>query len=312
MEPVGIIGVGSYLPRTMHTNETLPPLDTPATDADLEKIGVWRRGWAGDGEGIAEMAASAAQAALKQAGRGPGELDFVIVANWTQRRFLPDFAPKVQALLGAPQAFAFDVATACAGFAYGVEMARSLLQNPRYQRGVVVASETTSQRGRPGSKATLVFGDAAGAWVIERGEAGHRILDVELGTDGTQYEAMEINEAGHVVTHIAQKDLQQLAIHSFRTATERVLSRNGMTLDDVDWIVPHSGTAGIQALLLRTLEVSEDRVLTNFREIGNVSSAAIPTAYDQFLREGRLKPGDVVLSPTTGSGWYSAAILVRL
>jgi 3-oxoacyl-[acyl-carrier-protein] synthase-3 len=296
----------------MLSNDDLPPLDKPITEAQLARIGVHRRGWAGEGESIPELAAAAATKALDDAGVSAESLDFIVVANWTQRRLLPDFAPRVQQLLGAPQAFAFDVATACAGFVTALSVAEGYLQNPRFGRGLIVGAETTSRVGRPHSKATLVFGDAAGAWVVERGTHGHQLLAWELSTDGRYHDAMEIDAHGHCVTHIDQKELQKVAVHSFRTASDAVLQRAGVTLDDVDWIVPHSGTAGIQALLLRTLGITEDRVLTNFREIGNVSSAAIPASLDQYWREGRVQPGHLVLSPTTGSGWYAGAALYRM
>jgi 3-oxoacyl-[acyl-carrier-protein] synthase-3 len=310
MEDVRITGIGSYLPRTMHTNETLPPLDKPVGPADLEKIGVYTRGWAGDDEGIAEMAAAAARRALERAELEPDAIDLIVLANWTQRRFIPELAPKLQALLGARRAFAFDVCCACAGFVYGVSIAHSYLQNPRFSRALVVASETTSQRGRPASKSTLVFGDAAGAFVLERGAArGGRILDYELITDGEYHGAMEITAEGYVHTNIDQRELNQLATRSFANATSRVLARQGMSLEQVDWIVPHSGTAGIQAALIRTLGVPPEKVLTNFASIGNVSSAAIPAAFDEFVTAGKIKPGDTILSPTTGTGWYAAALL---
>lgn len=313
MQPVTITGTGTYLPRRMLDNADLPALDRPPTEDEVRKLGVVRRGWAGDGESIPEMAAAASRQALERAGLDAAELDFIVLANWTQRRLLPDFAPKVQALLGAHRAFAFDVATACAGFAFAVDVGRHFLQNPRFRRGLVVASETTSWRARPHSKATLVFGDAAGAWVLERdGARGHALIDVELGTDGRYHDAMEMNADGHTVTHIPQKELQALATRSFQEATSAVLGRQGLTLDDVDYVVPHSGTAGIQALLLRVLDLPAERVLTNFPTIGNVSSAAIPSALDAFVADGTLQPGHLILSPTTGSGWYAAALLYRL
>lgn len=273
------------------------------------------RGWADPvTETIPEMAARAAERALARAGCAADSLDVIVLANWTQRRFLPDFAPALQERIGARQAFAFDISTACAGFVYGVAVASGFLHQPRFQRALVVASETTSYRARPHSKATLVFGDAAGAFVLERTDRPGlpRLLDYELMTDGRHHDAMEVNAQGHVVTHIPQKALQALAIHSFSTASHRILARQGMTLDDVTWVVPHSGTAGIQALLLRTLDIDPARVLVNFPRIGNASSAAIPAALDEFVSNGTIRPGDVVLSPTTGSGWYAAAMLYQM
>jgi 3-oxoacyl-[acyl-carrier-protein] synthase III len=307
---LSITGIGSYLPKNMLSNEALPPLDKPITPEEIEKIGIHRRGWAGEGESIPEMAAEAAKRALAKANLEAEALDFIILANWTQRRFIPDFAPKLQSLLGAKRAFAFDVSTACAGFVYGVAIAHGFLQNDRFSRALVVASETTSRRARPRSKSTLVFGDAAGAFVLEKNAGrGGKLLGYELMTDGSRYEAMEIDEAGHVVTKIEQKELNQLATRSFMEASTRCLERCGVKKEELDWVVPHSGTAGIQASFIRALEVPKEKVLTNFSTIGNASSAAIPAALDQFIGSGKISPGDLILSPTTGTGWYAAAMV---
>jgi 3-oxoacyl-[acyl-carrier-protein] synthase-3 len=313
METISITGMGSYLPRLMHTDETLPALEKPLTAEEQAKIGVHRRGWAGDGEGIAEMAAHAARRALGRAEVDPASLDFLILANWTQRRYIPEFAPKLQALIGAPRAFGFDVSCACAGFVYGVGIAQGFLQNPRFRRGLVVASETTSVRGRPRSKSTVIFGDGAGAFVLEKDAGrGGEVLDLELTTDGTHHHIMEVNEEGWVRTHIAQRELNELAARTFLDASSRVLERAGMTIGDVDWVVPHSGTAGVQATLIKVLGVDPERVLTNFPIVGNLSSAAIPVSLDHFVREGKIRPGQTILSPTTGTGWYGAAMLYRV
>ena len=310
METSHITGIGSYLPRQMHTLETLPALEVAPTADELARIGVERRGWAGDGEGVAEMAAEAAKKALDRAGVPASSIDLIVLANWTQRRYIPEFSPRLQQMLGATRAFAFDISTACAGFAYGVSTAHGFLQNPRFERALVVASETTSQRGRPGSKSTLVFGDAAGAFVLEKGAArGGRLIDYELGTHGDQHHIMDISPEGWVRTHIKQQELIALTARCFETVTANILSRNRMTLADVDWIVPHSGTAGVQATLIKTLGVPREKVLTNFASIGNVSSAAIPAALDHFLAAGTIRPGQTVLSPAVGTGFYSAALL---
>jgi 3-oxoacyl-[acyl-carrier-protein] synthase III len=313
MEGIVVTGIGSYLPTLMHTNETLPPLDTPISSSDIEKVGVFRRGWAGEGEGIAEMAAHAARKACAQANFDPSSLDLIILANWTQRRYIPEFAPRLQHMLGASRAAAYDIATACTGFVYGCASAHGFLQNPRFSRALVVAAETTSQRGRPHSKSTLIFGDAAGAFVLEKqsSERGGRILDYELKTFGDQHHIMDISPEGWVRTHIKQQELIELTSRCFAELAAAILARNGISLRDVDWIVPHSGTAGVQAALVRTLEVPKEKVLTNFSSVGNVSSAAIPVALDEFIASGKIKKGDLIFSPAVGTGFYAAALLYR-
>lgn len=311
---VRITGIGSYLPELMHTNESLPPLDEPIPDADLARIGVFGRGWASSSEGIAEMAAAAAKRALARASVVAADLDLVILSNWTQRRYLPEFAPRLKTLLGAERAFAHDLGCACAGFLYGVGTAMEFLRNPRLRRALVVASEHTSKRARPGSRGTLILGDAAGAFVLERVDAvrdpgGGRLIDYELAADGEHAAIMDISEEGWVHTHITQRELCALAAGSIRAVSARLLARNHLTLTDVRWIIPHSGTAGVQAAIVRELGLPPERILTNFASVGNVSSASIPVALDHFLGAGTVRPGDLVLSAAVGGGWYAAAAL---
>jgi len=310
---VRITGFASYLPELMHDNDSLPPLDEPVSSADLERIGVYRRGWASAAEGVAEMAAIAARRALERAGVAAGELDLVILANWTRRRYLPEFAPKLKKLLGADRAFAHDLGCACAGFLYGVGTASEFLRNPRFRRALVVASEQTSQRARPGSRGTLILGDAAGAFVLERVDVAARdagrLIDYELAADGDHHQIMEISDEGWVQTHIPQRDLCSLAARSVHAVSSRLLERNRLGLADVAWVIPHSGTAGVQAALVRELGVPPERILTNYASVGNVSSASIPVALDHFVAAGQVRAGDLVLSAAVGGGWYAAAAL---
>ncbi len=120
---------------------------------------------------------------------------------------------------------------------------------------------------------------------------------------------MEIDDDGWVRTHIPQRDLCALAARSIREVSARLLERQRLGLHDVTWIIPHSGTAGVQAAIVHALEVPKERVLTNFADVGNVSSASIPVALDHFFSTGRVRRGDLVLSAAVGGGWYAAAAL---
>ncbi len=313
MQPLAITGIGSYLPRLLHTNETLPPLDTPMSADELRRIGVERRGWAGPDEGIAEMAAAAGARALERAGVDASSIDVIVLASWTQRRYIPEFAPKLKQLLGADRAIAFDVCMACAGFLYGIGITHGLLQHAGRSRALVIGSETTSQRARPGSKATVILGDAAGAFVIERADVaagrGGRVIDYELATDGSQHAIMDVSPEGWVRTHIEQRELNSLAGRSMANVARKILDRQGISINDVRWVVPHSGTAGVQAVVADALGADRERILTNYQWIGNVSSASIPNALDDFMSKGVIRAGDLVLSTAVGTGWYSAAAL---
>src|SRR6478752_9959552 len=120
MREVNLVGLGTYLPARMVSNADLPPLDPPQPIEELDRVGVHCRGWASDAEGVVEMAVRAASDALDEAGVAAESLDFVLLANWTERRFVPDVAPRIQRVLGATRAFSLDVCCACAGFVYGL------------------------------------------------------------------------------------------------------------------------------------------------------------------------------------------------
>lgn len=306
-------GLGTYLPERLVTNSQLPALDPPHSLADMDKVGVRARGIASDEEDVLFMAVRAAERALVQAEVSAQSLDFLILANWTERRYVPDFAPRVQQALGAQRAFAFDVGCACAGFLYGLTIAHGYLQNPRYRCGLVLASDRSTRRLRPRSRATLVFGDAAAAMVVEKDAGrGARLIDYELRTDGSQHGIMDIDADGYLNPKIKQRELNQLAGRSLATVSRTLLERNELTLDDVDWILPHSGTAGVQAMLAEHLGAPPEKTLNNLADVGNVTTASIPISLDHFVKRGLMKPGQRVLSSAVGLGWQYCAVLYTL
>jgi len=310
MSELYITGLGSYLPRRMVANEELAALDGARSLEEIERVGIRRRGWAGDDEGVLEMALSAAGQALAESGVAADTLDFVILANWSERRYVPDLAPRIQRALGAQRAFAFDVCCACSGFLFGLSVAHGYLQNPRFARGLLIASDRSSQRMRPGSRATLVFGDGAAAAVVERdAKRGGKLIDYELRTDGSRSEIMEIDADGYLLAHIKQRDLNELAGRSIAEVCRALLERNGLSLADVDWIIPHSGTPGVQIMVAEHLRAPPEKVLTNLVEVGNLTAASIPTALHHFKQVGVVKSGSLILSASVGLGWQYAGAL---
>jgi 3-oxoacyl-[acyl-carrier-protein] synthase-3 len=302
-------GLGVYLPK-MVKNSELPALDPPLSVAEMDRIGILQRGIASAEEDVCTMAVRAAESALAQAKISAAALDFLILANWTERRYVPDFAPRVQHALGAQRAFAFDICCACSGFLYGLSLAHGYLQNPKLERGLVIAADRSTMRMRPGSRATLVFGDAAAATVVERNaERGSKLLDYELFTDGTRNGIMDIDADGFLAPHIRQKELNELAGQSIARVSRALLERNRLSLADVDWIIPHSGTAGVQATVSEALAAPTGKILTNLPQIGNVTTASIPAALHHFMELGTVRPGDLLLSASVGLGWQAAAVL---
>lgn len=313
MAELWVTGLGTYLPRRSVSNQELPPLEPPHTLAEMDRVGVRARGIADDEEDVLFMAVAAARRALVRSEVEASGLDFIILANWSERRYVPDFAPRVQHALGAPRAFAFDVCCACAGFLYALSIAHGFLQNPRLSRGLVLSSDRATRHVRPGSRANLVFGDAAAAMVVERDAGrGSRLIDYELCTDGSQNGIMEVGADGYLNPKIKQRDLNQLAGRSLAHVSRTLLDRNGLGLDDIDWLLPHSGTAGVQAMLAEHLGAAPEKTLNNLADVGNVTTASIPVALDHFVKQGTLKPGQRILSAAVGLGWQSCAVLYTL
>lgn len=301
------------MPERMVTNAELPPLVPPHTLADMAKAGVLTRGIASELEDPLFMALRAAERALSQAEVDPATLDFVILANWSERRYVPDLAPRVQHALGAHRAFAFDVGCACAGFLYGLTLAHGYLQNPRFSRGLVLASDRSTRRLKPGTRANLVFGDGASAMVVERDASrGIRFIDYELRTDGSRHGIMDVDAAGYLDPKIKQRELNQLAGRSLADVSRALLERRGLTLADVDWFLPHSGTAGVQAMLAEYLGAPPEKTLNNLTDVGNVTSSSIPISLEHFIKQGQLRPGDRILSAAVGLGWQYCAVLYTL
>jgi 3-oxoacyl-[acyl-carrier-protein] synthase-3 len=308
-----ITGLGTYLPERLVGNRDLQQLDPPHSLADMDRVGVFARGIASDAEDELTMAERAARRALERANVSAESLDFVILANWSERRYVPDLAPRLQHALGATRAFSFDIGCACAGFVYALTLAHGYLQSPRFRRGLLVSADRSTRRIRPRTRATLVFGDAAAAAVVERDvEHGSRLLDYELRTDGSQNQIMVVDQDDYLLPKIRQKELNQLAGRSLASVCHSLLSRNQLTLDDIDWIVPHSGTAGVQAMLAEHLGAPPEKTLNNLAEVGNVTSASIPVALEHFTRLGKLKPGDRILSAAVGLGWQYCGALYTL
>jgi len=313
MRNLTITGLGTYLPSRELGNAEMLELHSELVPADLERIGVVSRRVAGETEDVPYMAVAAAQRALERAATSAESLDFLILVNWSDRRYVPDVAPRVQELLGARKAFAFDVGCACAGFIYALSIAHGFLQTPRFSRGLVLASDRSRERLRPGSRAEILFGDGAAALVVAAGaERGYRLIDYELGTDGARNDIIDVDADGYLVTHIRQRVLNELAVSSLVKVGQALLTRQRLTFADVDFIVPHSGTAGIQGMLGSALNLTPAKILTNLPIVGNMAATSIPVALEHFVNAGTLRPGHRVLLLAVGVGWQFVAALVEL
>ncbi|MGQ4388190.1 ketoacyl-ACP synthase III [Streptomyces sp. SAS_270] len=307
-------GLGHYFPRHRRSHEgevtvggrTYPP------EAAAE-LGVRSLHVADEEESLEFMAVKAAEAALANAGHQAGDLDLVVLANWTDRQWIPEIAPGVAAQLGAHGALAFDICGACTGFVHGVQTAASMLSaHPGWKRAVVVAADRFTRRARPGTRGQLVFGDAAGAVVLEKGDRDDPsgLLDSVLDCDASEADTVAARPPEGWLR--PKPELIDLAVRSSLKVADNVLTRNDLKTSDIDWLVPHPGNNAIHAGVRDGLDLEPAKFLTNFADRGNTGCASIPIALSEFSERGVLKSGDLVLSTAVGSGWYYGGLLYRL
>ncbi|MFF2650230.1 ketoacyl-ACP synthase III [Streptomyces sp. NPDC058045] len=306
-------GFGHYYPESLIENE---PADDPAgnavDDAVIGRLDVRSRHVAGEEETPAYMGVRAARAALEQAGVGVDEVDLLVLSNWTDRQFVPEWGPYTAHLLGCDRALAFDVCGACTGFVHGVQTAASFLgTRPDWRHALVVSSERFSRRVRPGSKGELVVGDAAGAAVLSRGD----------GRDGGLWDSLLVSEgSGRETVTVypptgwirSDRELVSIAAGSHTDLAARMLARSGITMDDIDWVVPHPGTGQLHTAVRERLGIPEERFITNYEVRANTGSASVPIVLSEMSRDGRLRSGDLCYTPTVGSGWYYGGLLFRV
>jgi 3-oxoacyl-[acyl-carrier-protein] synthase-3 len=311
---LGFTGFGHYYPRTRRDNadgvtvggRTYPP--EIATELGVQSLHV-----ADDHETLEYMAVRAAEAALADAGVLAERVDLVVLANWTDRQWIPEIAPAVSAALGAHGALAFDVCGACTGFVHGVQTAAALLTaHPGWRRAVVVAADRFSHRARPGTRGQLVFGDAAGAVVLERGpgDGSGSLLDSVLDCDAAEADTVAARPPDGWLR--PRPELIDVAVRSSLQVADELLSRNELKSGDIDWLVPHPGNNAIHSGIRAGLDLEDAKFLTNFASRGNTGCASIPIALSEFRANGPLRPGDLVLSTAVGSGWYYGGLLYRL
>ncbi|WP_051362975.1 ketoacyl-ACP synthase III [Amycolatopsis thermoflava] len=305
-------GFGLYYPEEQIFNSDVAAVPGNSIDTSvLGTVSVRSRHRSSETETVQFMAAEAGKAAVKDAGLEPTELDLLVLSNWTTPPFTPEYGPEVAALLGTPRTLAFDISGACVGFLHGVQTAAAYLHCvPEARHALVVCSEQFSRRVRPGSKGELVASDAAGAVVLSKSTEKSGLIDVVLHSDGSRADVIRVAAPRGWIR--SESTLPDHAVTSIVDSCAEVFRRTGVTMDEVDWVVPHPGTDVVHRRVRTALEVPEEKFIVNFETRGNTSSASIPIVLAEQVAAGRFRPGDLVLSPAIGAGWYSGAMLYRI
>lgn len=316
-----IIGTGSALPRRVVTNQELAAQVDTSDEWIVERSGIRQRYIAGEGETTSSLAIDAARAALAAAGLEGHQIGLIVLATTTPDQTFPASATIVQDALGANGGIAFDVAAVCSGFLYAMGVADSMLRTGMAQRALVIGAETMSRILDWNDRTTCVlFGDGAGAVVLEAREVaedGPGVLVTHLHADGAHNELLYVDggpSSTQTVGHIRMKgrEVFRHAVTNLADVLGNVLADQGFAPSDIDWVVPHQANQRIIDATAKKLGLPAERVVPTVDRHANTSAASVPLAFDTAVRDGRIKPGDLVVLEAMGGGFTWGASLVRM
>lgn len=318
-----LTGIGAYLPERIVTNGELAGRVDTSHEWIVERTGIHQRHIAGPAETCAAMGTWAAQAALDDAGVAPGAVDAVILATSTPDQAFPATAVRVQAALGIPGGFAFDLSAACSGFVFALSMADSLIRSGQARSVLVIGSEVYSRILNWQDRGTCVlFGDGAGAVLLQgvahAGDGPRRgVLSTHLHSQGDLGDILFVDGAvgqpdkpGHLV--MQGREVFRHAVNKLAATVDEALAANGLAHADVDWLVPHQANKRIIDAMGRKLGLPAERVVVTVDRHANTSAASIPLALAEAWQDGRIRRGDLVLMEALGGGLTWGSALVRM
>lgn len=323
-----ILALGTAFPEQIVTNDDLAKIVDTSDQWITERTGIRERRKLRDGENNSDIATAAAKIALKKAGKTVADVDLIIGCTNTPGPWMPSMASTVQAKLGVPAgAAAFDLITACAGWMAGMQVADSFVRTGQYKCVLVLGSEALSRFVNWNDRTTCVlFGDGAGVSVIGPGKAGDpgEVLDIRVHSDGKVGDILDMPAGGSRTpstpetaaqglnfVHMNGGEIYKHAVRNMASVCEEILKAHNLTVDDIDWFVPHQANLRIIDAVGKRLNVPAEKVALNVHKYGNTSTATIPTCFDEYVEMGKIKKGDLVLMTTFGGGITWAGGLVR-
>lgn len=319
-----ILGTGSALPRRIVTNAELAERVDTTDEWIVARTGIRQRHIAGEGETTGTLAIAAARAALADAGVEASSIGLIVLATATPDNTFPATATKVQAALGCKDAIAFDVAAVCSGFLYALSIADSMLRTGMAKRALVIGAETFSRIVDWDDRTTCVlFGDGAGAAVIEAqaadegGKDAPGILATRLHTDGGCHDLLYVDggpSTTQTVGHVQMKgrEVFRHAVVHLSGVLKEVLDETGISVDEIDWVVPHQANARILDATAKKLGIAPEKVIMTVADHANTSAASVPLALDTARRDGRIRSGDLIMLEAMGGGFTWGATLIRM
>ena len=320
-----IIGTGSYLPENIRTNYDLEKMVDTSHDWIVTRTGIEERRIAADNQCTSDLATIAAQRAMDMAGVAAEDIDLIVMGTITGDYPWPATACIVQANLGANKAFAYDVSAACSGFLFALSSANDFLMTGRGKRALVIGAEIFSRAVDWTDRNTCVlFGDGAGAVLLEAQEGDSGVLSCHLHSDGKYLEllyqpgfgaknpaSVEGIEAKLPFIKMQGNEVFKVAVRSLTQVSKEALAANGYTSADVAQFIPHQANLRILEATTKRLGLTKEQSFINVHKYGNTSGATIPIAIDEAYHQGLLKEGDLILSAAFGGGFTWGSTLIR-
>jgi 3-oxoacyl-[acyl-carrier-protein] synthase-3 len=318
MTRAAILGTGSALPKRRVSNQELAEQVDTSDEWIVARTGIRFRHIAGEGETTVTLATDASRAALDNAGLAAGDIDLIIVATATPDQTFPSSATQVQAALGINDCVAFDVAAVCSGFLYALSVAESMIRAGSARKALVIGSETFSRILDWEDRTTCVlFGDGAGAIVLAAEDGDRGVLATRLHADGRHNQLLYV-DGGPSTTGTVGKvrmkgpEVFRHAVVNLAAVMIEALDAAGLSAEDVDWVVPHQANARILDATARKLGLAPGKVVVTVDQHANTSAASVPLALDTAVKDGRIKPGDIVVLEAMGGGFTWGASVVRV
>jgi 3-oxoacyl-[acyl-carrier-protein] synthase-3 len=324
LRTVSIVGTGSYMPEKRLTNADLMAIVDTTDEWITTRTGIKERRIAGKDELTSDMATKAALKALEQAEVTPAEVDLILVATATPDMLFPATACFVQKKIGAKNAACLDISAACAGFLFGIEIAQQFITSHTHNTVLVIGAEKLSSITNWTDRNTCVlFGDGAGAAVLQHRGRAHGVISTHIGSDGAFTDILFMPGGGSrcpitkenadmnlATIHMTGKDVYKQAVISMLSASKIALEKAGLTTDDIACVIPHQANLRIIEAIADRLKIPLDRFYVNLDKYGNTSAAAVAMALDEANRTGRIKRGDYVLMVVFGGGltWASTVV----
>jgi len=311
-----IVSVGTYVPDNIVTNKDLEKIVNTTDEWIYSRSGIRSRHIVPADQQMpaSVLGANAASVALERAGISPSEVDGIVCATFTPDSFFPSTACKIQAILGCTNAFAFDISAACAGFVYALTIANGLIQSGKNKNILVIGSEVISKVLDWTDRSTCVlFGDGAGAVVLQASDIpGKGIVSSHLRSDGTLGDILTLPSWGEKrYMRMKGNEVFKHAVRMMCDASMVVIKESGISLDQVDYLIPHQANIRIIQAVGDHLKLPGEKIITNLEHYGNTSSASIPLALDEAWGRGLIKENTNVLFTALGGGITAGSLMVK-